>query len=416
MEFGERGLALGELLLVVGLDLRIAGGREQRQVFGLGFLARREDAVERVVVRLRDGVELVVVAPRAGDGEAHEAAADDVDAVVDDVGLVVEEAASEGEKAERGVWDGVFRRGDLVPGDLLDDELVVRQVGIQRGDDPVAVGVAVGEIARLVAGEVALGVGVARHVEPVAAPAFAVAGRGEQAVHDFGKGVGRGVLFKRLDLRGGRRQAGEVVGRAADERALRGGRGGLDAFGRELGADGGVDGAGDAGDHGRDFERLPRPVSSGRSLLHAELFRCATFRPRHAHADPCREVGDLRVGQLVGFLRHLGVALVADAFDEGTLLGLALDDDGAVLRALQDRRPRIHAERGFLLLRTVAFVALLGEDGPDLFLKELGLLGSDGAQGGEREKREGEKGGKQAHRSGATLTGERRISLAESGR
>ena len=42
--------------------------------------------------------------------------------------------------------------------------------------------------------DLALGVAVARHVEPVAAPALAVMRRGEQAIHDFREGVGRFVL------------------------------------------------------------------------------------------------------------------------------------------------------------------------------------------------------------------------------
>ena len=66
--------------------------------------------------------------------------------------------------------------GDQVAGNLLDDELVVGQVAVQGGDDPVAIGV---HLARLVF-LVAVGVGVARGVEPDPAPALAVVRRIQQ--------------------------------------------------------------------------------------------------------------------------------------------------------------------------------------------------------------------------------------------
>ena len=63
--------------------------------------------------------------------------------------------------------------GELVGGDLLDDEPVVGQVVVERADDLVAVGVRV-RVAALLLEDVALGVGVAGDVEPVPAPALAV--------------------------------------------------------------------------------------------------------------------------------------------------------------------------------------------------------------------------------------------------
>ena len=63
--------------------------------------------------------------------------------------------------------------GQQVAGELLDDELVVGQVAVEGVDDPVAVEP---DEARLVLLE-AVGVGVARGVEPVAAPALAVVRR-----------------------------------------------------------------------------------------------------------------------------------------------------------------------------------------------------------------------------------------------
>jgi hypothetical protein len=53
---------------------------------------------------------------------------------------------------------------------LLDDELVVGEVAVERPDDPVAIGP---DESRLVL-FIAIGIGVAGAVEPDAAPALAV--------------------------------------------------------------------------------------------------------------------------------------------------------------------------------------------------------------------------------------------------
>jgi hypothetical protein len=67
--------------------------------------------------------------------------------------------------------------GQQVAGELLDREAVERQVGVERVDHPVAVAPGVGAVVVLF---VAVRVGVARLVEPVAAPALAeVRGRQE---------------------------------------------------------------------------------------------------------------------------------------------------------------------------------------------------------------------------------------------
>ena len=64
--------------------------------------------MKRVVILGRDGIEHVVVAAGAGDGEAEEAFGHGVDPVIDDV-VHVTEALAHGEEAERGeVLVGLF--------------------------------------------------------------------------------------------------------------------------------------------------------------------------------------------------------------------------------------------------------------------------------------------------------------------
>ena len=84
-------------------------------------LGAREDSRQCVVVALRDGIELVVVAPRTGDGQAQERLADLVDLLIDHVdaqlGLVglddrqVAQHEEAGGDQVAGSLVGVYRRG-----------------------------------------------------------------------------------------------------------------------------------------------------------------------------------------------------------------------------------------------------------------------------------------------------------------
>src|SRR5262249_16871676 len=78
-----------------------------------------------------------------------------------------------------------------------------------------------------VVGLEAVALGEAYQVEPEEGPAFAVARRGEQTVHEAVIGVSGAVVDEGVHLIGRRRQAGGVEGDAADERdAVRVGGGG----------------------------------------------------------------------------------------------------------------------------------------------------------------------------------------------
>ena len=55
-------------------------------------------------------------------------------------------------------------------------------------------------------------------------------------------------------------------------------------------------------------------------LLAAQACRFA-FRPGEPHLHPLSECGDLLIRQLVFPFRHLAVAFMADALDEGAFLG-----------------------------------------------------------------------------------------------
>ena len=78
-----------------------------------------------------------------------------------------------------------------VAGELLDGELVERQIAVERVDHPIAIGPHLAVVVEVDAVRVA----VARGVQPVAGAVFAVVRRGEIAVHHALVGVGR-VSFR----------------------------------------------------------------------------------------------------------------------------------------------------------------------------------------------------------------------------
>ena len=104
--------------------------------------------------------------------------------------------------------------GQQVAGELLDDELVERQVAIERPDDPIAVGPHLAVVVEVQAVRVA----VAGGVEPEAGHVLAVARRREQPIDRSLVGVGAIVGEEGVDLRRRRRQAGEVERDAAQQR------------------------------------------------------------------------------------------------------------------------------------------------------------------------------------------------------
>ena len=111
-------------------------------------------------------------------------------------------------------------RHHFVTGELFADELVERLVVVGRFDHDNRD--SANDHGRTGSGfRVAVGVRVAGDVEPVTAPAFAVVRRGEQAINErFNRRVriANGLSDKRVHFLRRGRQAGEVEGRATDER------------------------------------------------------------------------------------------------------------------------------------------------------------------------------------------------------
>ena len=176
------------------LLLRVVFEQQQRRAGdGVGevrvkarFVRRVEEGEEPVVILLRDGIELVVVATGALHRHPEERAGQGVDAVgvVLDAEFLLHAAALVGLAMQP-----VERRGETllsrrvrqqVAGDLPEDEIVDAHVAVEGADDPVTPGPEMVEPVGLIA----VGVRIARDVEPVDGHAFTVGRRGEQSIHE----------------------------------------------------------------------------------------------------------------------------------------------------------------------------------------------------------------------------------------
>jgi hypothetical protein len=117
----------------------------------------------------------VIVAAGAGDSEAHQPAASHINAIVDDVGQIVEKTPAQREKAHGRL--GLGRRQSMghqaIRRELLEQELVIGNVAVKSFDHIIAIGVSEG-ITPLVGKDIAFGVRVAGDIKPVARPALAV--------------------------------------------------------------------------------------------------------------------------------------------------------------------------------------------------------------------------------------------------
>jgi hypothetical protein len=102
-----------------------------------------------------------------------------------------------------------------VAGDLLDEKLVERLVVVEGLDHPIAPD----PLMPTAIDRVAVGVRVARGIEPGYGEIFPETGRGEQAVHEAVVGIRCGIGDEGLDFLGRWRESGEVEREAADQRA-----------------------------------------------------------------------------------------------------------------------------------------------------------------------------------------------------
>ena len=175
---------------------------------GITVLEVVEESVKRIKLVLLERVVFVIVALGTGKGQGEPGRRGGIDAVDHFLGAI-QLLVDSGLGVAQGVAvesdrDFLFRRrvGDKVAGELLDAELIVRLVAIDRRHDPVAV--APGP-APFSIPEIPVALTIAGKVEPVPSPALAVVRGGEELFHDFAPGLYRITFHRRrecLDLGG----------------------------------------------------------------------------------------------------------------------------------------------------------------------------------------------------------------------
>ena len=297
----QRVLDLADFLAqpVPGVPVVVARHDEGRRRVGdvaVHHVLRRvpEERRERVELTLADRVELVVVAGRAADGQAHEHAADRFGPVlgVDRLVLLDHHAAlvrRDVVALEPGGDQLVESRlRQQVAGDLVEREVVERLVPVERLDHPVAVGVHLAVVVDVDA----VGVAVAGRVQPVAGSVLAPVRGGEEAVDEPLVGAVSQVAKEGRERARVGRQAGQIEGGAAGQGAAVGllGRGEFLRF------------------EPRQDEAVQRIARPG---LVVDIRRCRpidrrerpVFVPGRALLDPAGQDLDLLAGKCL--LRHL---------------------------------------------------------------------------------------------------------------
>ena len=298
----------------------------------------------------------MVVAAGAGDGEAEERTAHDIDFIVHVVGdhlILIDIAGHEVGNSQQAGGDqtilidasGLARR-DQIPRDLIAQELGVGEVLVERLDDPIAVAPRLAEVAlRRQLNEIS-GIGVAHDIEPVPTPALAIQRRCEHAIHDPREGLGRFIGEERLDLGGCRRQADKVERRSAQERPFVGRRGGGAPLRFQLREDEIVgcierpfliaDGRQSTGLDRLEGPKAPLLLGDGERTFLDRAFHSP--RPDGAFFHPALEDDDLLGGQLPG-RRHVEFVAIAHRLHNKAFVGLAGHGGRAVVAAFQELHP-----------------------------------------------------------------------------
>ena len=311
---------------------------------------------------LRKQIVLVVVAARASERQPQPHGGRGIDAIdhvfhrvllgndaAFPVAAVIAVEAGGDLLVERGV-------GQHVAGDLLDGELVEGQVAVEGLDHPIAPA----PHAALAVGLVAVGVGVARRIEPARGHALAVAWRLQQPVDNL---FVIAVAQKGVHFRQGRRNAGEVERHAANQQRRVG-------FGRRRQSL-----AVEPLQHKR-VHRIADPLRLADARRLAPLGRNEgpVLLPDGALGDPVADQADFALAQ-----RYAGVdgghaqrlVLRGDAPHHLALAGIAGHDGEVAAQICLGAGLVIESQLALAiaLVGAVAGIALVGENRPDVAIE-----------------------------------------------
>ena len=264
---------------------------------------------------------------------------------------------------------------DAIRRELLEQELIVRQIAIQRVDDPIAIDIRV-VVRAVFLKDITLGVRIARQVEPVASPTFAITRRRQQSIHRALVSSRRRIFEKLVELRlasaasqSHRTLPGGAV--SADRRRDLAANSWLASF-SQMNASIGVRtqalAAAFAGTGG-SLDRLKRPVV--RDRFDGVLARVFVLGPWCAVLDPVAELRHFFRRELfLAIGRHREIAFAADRLEQFALVRFLDVEDRAFVGPLEEMPAAIKPQPVLLFLLAVAFEAMLGQERADFFFEE----------------------------------------------
>lgn len=333
------GFQLFSLLELVRIQHRHLAS--QRAPPGLPVERGLEDGAQLEVVRLRNGIVFVIVALGAVNRQSEKRRGDNLQRVRDRLirfGGDVRALAGRAVRchAQEAGCDQLLhpilisrihlvkgRRRQLIPRQLLTDELVPRQILVERADHVVAI--LPSRLPSWVLAGRALRVGVAGDVQPVSPPALPVMRRLEESIKDLFVRGRRGIRQEVLHFLGAGRQAYEIEISAANEHASICFRSERETLGLQPGEHEGIDGCPHAllvfhrwGNWG--LNRLKRPkllLFAGNEKSRSELLGFCPGGPGTL-LDPAANDSDILGEKL---LLSGGHRLADDLVEEQTLLG-----------------------------------------------------------------------------------------------
>ena len=171
-----------------------------------------EEREQLIELALTDRVELVIVADRAAHRQAQKHGAGRADAIdhvahvdlfLDRTTLVGRDVATIEARRDQLVFG---RIGQQIASQLLGEEAIERQVVPERADHPITVGPHLAVVVEVQS----MGVAIARRIEPKARHVLTVGVGPEQTIHGALVGIRRRIGKERLQLRHGRRHAGQI--------------------------------------------------------------------------------------------------------------------------------------------------------------------------------------------------------------
>ena len=353
------------------LVLFLLAGREhlhrRRFVVFVGIRGVIQERHRLIVFLRREGIVFVVVALRARHRRAHPRPEGRVHAI--DQRLVAELLVVGAALAVRHRVAVKTRRhslilrriGQEIAGDLLDGELIERQVAVEGGDHPVAIR----PHRPAVVFFKPLRVCIPREIEPRTRPALAIRRRRQQAIDDLFKSIRRDIGEEGIHLRERRRQPGEVERHAPQQHRAIGLRAGFQPIRLQPREHPAVD-----------------PVARPRRVLHLRqragdgffvgpmfgLHHRGVVGNRRPAVDPCLQHRDLRRREPLAFRRHLFVVIVAQhTLDRVAVRAFSREEwRRAGVAPGEDVRLAIEPQPALLLLLPVALEAALLKDRPDV--------------------------------------------------